>query len=168
MVVFHHWLSFLYRSPPTSQKNTVLNVHSKPLPSPDSHSLPTAWGHTKQYKICREISHVQTGADKSPNKVERAKYKLLRFTTSDNKILSVNTPGLQSNTALALYLRKQKTNKKTHHKTAHTKNQPKQPIPNKYLTQSASGNTDEGYYSKTPWFLDKDHKNQVSGCFYSR
>lgn len=104
---------------------------------------------TKQYRICREISQVQTGADKSPNKVVRAKQKLLQLTTSDNKILSINTPGLQSNTGLALYLREAE-NKNTHRKTTHTKNQSKQPTPNRYLTQSTSGNTDEEYYSKTP------------------
>lgn len=58
---------------------------------------------------------------------------------------------------LALYLRVAE-NKNTCHKTTHTKNQSKQPTPNQYLTQSTSGNTDEEYYSQTPWLLDKDHK----------
>lgn len=67
----------------------------------------------KQNRISREISQVQTGADKSPNKAVRAKKKLLQLTNSDNKILSMNTPGLQSNTTLALCLREAEKKQKT-------------------------------------------------------
>lgn len=57
----------------------------------------------------------------------RAKQKLLQLTVTDNKTLSVNTPGLQSNMAPVLYLRE-------------AENKPKKPTTKQYIQKTNPNN----------------------------
>lgn len=57
----------------------------------------------------------------------RAKEQLLQLTAIDNKILTMNINGLQSNMGLALYVTEAEKKTKQKNKTTHTKPKKQQP-----------------------------------------